>query len=267
MIVVVNNSGIGNRIKNVVSALRKGHLRNDTVQVNFRHDHLFQYLQCVVTPKIEQEISSTWRLEILPEDANKPLQLKSHTFIIVHDARQVFRIENSIDCEYHNIHPNMRAEFLRYFELIRFHPEIIRTVQAFIAQHDIEQRIGVHIRSWIDDPARQQLLHDMQAFILAMEQYSTQSFFLCSDSQEVIDTVHAHFPGRVVSRPIKKIQHITFDDSPHAGQDSLIDMLILSRCQALIGTYQSSFTEVAWWLGGTQQAVTIPTPAIVQQLC
>lgn len=43
-------------------------------------------------------------------------------------------------------------------------------------------------------------------------------------------------------------------------------MLILSRCQALIGTYQSSFSEVAWWLGGTQQAVTIPTPPIVQQL-
>lgn len=88
MIVVVNHSGIGNRIKNVVSALRKGHLRNDTVQVNFRHNHLFQFLQCVVTPRPEQEVSNTWKLEILPEDAGKPLLIEPKPFLIVHDEKQ-----------------------------------------------------------------------------------------------------------------------------------------------------------------------------------
>ena len=222
-------------------------MRNDTVQVSHRHAHLFQYLQCVAIPQAGQEVSNTWKLEILPEDAGKPILLTPHPFLIVHDEKQAFHLENDIDFQYHNIHPDIRTEFLRYFDLIRFHPDITRAALEFIIQHGIGQRVGVHIRSWIDDPARQHLLHDTQAFIRIMEEYPHHNFFLCSDNQEVIDAIHAYFPDRVVSRPIEKIQHVTFDDSQYAGQDSLIEMLILSRCQALIGTYQSSFSEVAWW--------------------
>jgi hypothetical protein len=48
--------------------------------------------------------------------------------------------------------------------------------------------------------------------------------------------------------------------------DSLVDMLLLARCHSIVGTYQSTFTECAWWLGGARQALQIPVPQAIQAL-
>jgi hypothetical protein len=38
---------------------------------------------------------------------------------------------------------------------------------------------------------------------------------------------------------------------------AFVDMLCLSRGDVLIGSYLSTFTECAWWLGGCRQEVVI----------
>jgi len=37
-------------------------------------------------------------------------------------------------------------------------------------------------------------------------------------------------------------------------------LLILSKCATIVGTYASSFDEVAWWMSGCKSKVIIPTP-------
>ena len=37
-------------------------------------------------------------------------------------------------------------------------------------------------------------------------------------------------------------------------------MMILSRCDTIVGTYASTFTEVAWWFGECKPNVIIPEP-------
>lgn len=40
--------------------------------------------------------------------------------------------------------------------------------------------------------------------------------------------------------------------------DGFIDCLLLSKCNTIIGTWGSTFTEVAWWLGRCKSNVIIP---------
>ena len=42
--------------------------------------------------------------------------------------------------------------------------------------------------------------------------------------------------------------------------DAFIELLILSKCATIIGTYDSTFDEVAWWMGGCRSKVIIPKP-------
>lgn len=266
MIIVVNHSGLGNRIKNVVSALRKGHLRNDAVAIGFEYRHLFQYAQCVLTPKPEKEISNTWALEILPEDAGRKILRTPNEFVILHDHAQIVRLKNHIDFQYANIDDEVREEFLRYFSLLMINPDVSATVNAFSDQHGIEDCVGVHIRSWIDEPTRHKLLHDIGLFVRAMEQHPRSRFYVSSDHHLVVTQLEQAFPGRVISRPLTHIRHVSHDNSNVVSTDAWIDMLILSRCRELIGTYESTFSECAWWLGGAKKPVTIPVPSAIERM-
>jgi hypothetical protein len=45
--------------------------------------------------------------------------------------------------------------------------------------------------------------------------------------------------------------------SPLGITEDLIDMLLLARTERLFASYLSTFSEVAWWLGGTKARVTV----------
>ena len=47
--------------------------------------------------------------------------------------------------------------------------------------------------------------------------------------------------------------------------DAFIELLILSKCSTIIGTYDSTFDEVAWWFSGCKSKVIIPTPTNFDQ--
>ena len=41
--------------------------------------------------------------------------------------------------------------------------------------------------------------------------------------------------------------------------------MLLSKCNTIIGTYASTFAEVAWWLGQCKSKVIIPEPVNVEE--
>jgi hypothetical protein len=82
-------------------------------------------------------------------------------------------------------------------------------------------------------------------------------FFLATDDAAVRAKVAARYPNRVLylEQPVLNRNH------PQSIEGALADLLLLARCPRLIGTYLSTFTEVAWWLSGCQAAVTIVKPS------
>jgi hypothetical protein len=269
MIYVVNHSGWGNRIKNIVSALRTGHLTNDMIEIHFEYLDLFLVAQCIAEPRTDYtEVMSTWGLLLLPDEHERKILREPLRIMEYHDRNQIGYLENRLDYQYFNIEPELIAEYLRYFALIRFRPEVLAAVDAWSNAWSIGDQIGVHVRTWFDAPDRFRTLYDIEDFFAVLDTYAdTRQFVVCVDHDIARSALIARYGrARILEPANRAIGHIAIDPSRRVAFDSLVDMLLLARCHSIVGTYQSTFTECAWWLGGARQAVHIPVPKAITAL-
>ena len=79
-------------------------------------------------------------------------------------------------------------------------------------------------------------------------------FFVCTDSQEAFRWLRGRFGNRVFERP-KAHDNRT---SVAGVSESLVELLLLSRCVAVIGTGRSSFSHIAA-LAGRRPVVRVKT--------
>ena len=268
-IVVVNNSGLGNRIKNIVSAVRKGHLIGDVVDIRCDHQELFSVAQCITVPRADHfEVMSTWGLLTLPEESERKLLRVPRSLMVYHDRTESGRLGNRIDFHYSNIEQDVIDDFLRYFALIVFNRRVVDAVEAYSAEYELDKKVGVHIRTWYDAPDRYAMLYEIADYFLILDQLAdTEQFFLCVDHEVARQAVLARYgSARVIEPKERTIAHISIDSRDGVGFHSMVDMLLLSRCKHLVGTYQSTFSECAWWLGGASKTVQIPMPKKIVEL-
>ena len=118
--------------------------------------------------------------------------------------------------------------------------------------------VGVHVRradqglSIAESPTSAFL----EAMRRAIKEDSKTTFFLATDSPDDAGVISSAFPGRVtrlrpdLSRP-----------RPAAARDALIDMECLGRCRYVLGSYASSFSDVAAERGGVPLTVVRAIPA------
>jgi hypothetical protein len=69
-------------------------------------------------------------------------------------------------------------------------------------------------------------------------------FFLATDSPQDEALLQERFPDRIVSHPKTSLDRA----DPRAIQDAVIDLYCLANCRKLIGSYWSSFSDLAWKL-------------------
>jgi hypothetical protein len=109
--------------------------------------------------------------------------------------------------------------------------------------------VGVHIRRTDNDAATQ--VSPVELFIERMRREVDQDpevrFFLATDDPMTEERVRSCFPGKVTTRP-----KVLARDRAEGARDALVDMLVLSRCRLILGSYWSSFSETASELSGTR---------------
>jgi hypothetical protein len=62
--------------------------------------------------------------------------------------------------------------------------------------------------------------------------------------------------GRILSYPRRTVRAESWR-TPLGITEDLIDMLLLARTQRLYASYLSTFSEAAWWFGGTTARVAV----------
>jgi hypothetical protein len=103
--------------------------------------------------------------------------------------------------------------------------------------------IGVHVRRTdnnvaIEKSRLEDFLELMKACLL---ERPDASFFLATDDPQVESTLKAAFPGKIATHPKSAYSRA----QTTAIQDALVDLLMLSRCQKILGSFYSSFSEYA----------------------
>ena len=165
-----------------------------------------------------------------------------------------------IDFEYGRIPQHFRDAYAPLFGRIAVRPEIESAVARWAAEHIGEDVVGVQVRTWRDDERRYRKYHVPALRRLAKsldEATSSTRFLVVSDSDEVVAELAARYgEGRVLYFPRRTARRDSWQ-TVDGTQEDLVDMLLLARVPRLIATYLSTFSEVAWWLGGARADVTV----------
>ena len=133
---------------------------------------------------------------------------------------------------------------------------IARRVEAFTAEHFAGRRVvGVHVRrgdALLTPVSELFRASSDQAFAEAMSREIARDhrvrFFLATDCEQTQEAFVARFPGRVRVAPKAFVEGRR--QAPKAGQkDALVDLLLLSRTQHILGNHGSTFGPMAATIG------------------
>jgi hypothetical protein len=237
LITVISHAGIANRIKNIMSAMSQ---YEDVGTLYDTINYIFPSLQKVDEP--DNVYEENWRLNVLPEEEKYCGEYKS------------------IDLLYENTPKYFVEKYLKVIQKLQINPEIVEYVNDFTK--DWKNMKGVHIRSWYC-PKRK--FHSNDIFEAEINKLKSEKFFFCCDNSDIQHYFTNKYGDRIISYDRQLFNNPHLAESGHHDDiqitvDAFIELLILSKCSTIIGTYDSTFDEVAWWLSGCESKVIIPIP-------
>lgn len=263
MIIANNIGGLSNRIKCLASCL---HIDNE-VKILWQKK---PWMVCDFFDLFDMKIEITnipqgsntydsWRLLLKKEDYIPEnfciVTKKDNNIIDFSDADPKGR---NIDFEYERIPQKIKNAYSETFKKIKIQDFILEKSEIFTNFLE-KDAIGIHIRSWdsFADDARRKKYVNLQFFFEEIEKADLyRKIFLTSDSEEIIKLFKEKYKNKIITYDRKTPLKNSRNDILGTKED-LIELLILSKMKHIIGTYVSTYTEVAWWLGGANAKITI----------
>ncbi len=111
--------------------------------------------------------------------------------------------------------------------------------------------VGVQVRRTDLSNKTQPLSQFTVAMQREIDANGAETFFLATDEPEVERELRQQFGTRIMTIGAKAFER----DSPQGIQDALVDLLSLARTRKLLGSYHSSFGEIASVLGNIELEV------------
>ncbi|HEX5049765.1 MAG TPA: hypothetical protein VFX89_21810 [Gammaproteobacteria bacterium] len=294
LVVSAETAGLGNRLKSWVSAMRLGSdarvLWQVTPNMPARFGDLFVNPCEIAAVPPAADVYSSWRLAIAPDDvAHLPQGFATvgagahplirglgkawwsltgrrsdrYRFMLFpkqHSRRSTRADARHIDLEYERIPQHFRDVYVPLFARIAVRPEIaVRAAEWASANLDADA-IGVQIRTWRDDPRRQRKYHvpAWKRLVRMLDQAAPHArFFVVSDSDDVLPQLERRYGAARVLHFPRSTARLASWRTPDGIVEDLIDMLLLARTERLFASYLSTFSEAAWWLGGTAARVDV----------
>lgn len=235
-VTVVSHAGIANRIKNIMSAISE---HGEVYTIYDTINYIFPSITKVETPVNTYE--ENWRLHLTSEE-------------------EQYCEYKTIDLLYEKTPDYFIQKYLKVIDYLKINPDILNYVNDFTKGWN--NMVGVHVRSWY---CEKNLLHSNEIFEKEIDTLNPEKFFFCSDNSDIQKYFINKYGDRIVTYDRELFNHPHLAESGHHDNiqlttDAFIELLILSRCDRIIGTYASSFDEVAWWFSGCKSKVIIPTP-------
>lgn len=170
------------------------------------------------------------------------------------------KLNRNIDFMYNEIPDKIKKEYIDYFQKLQPTYYILNEIGNFSKKFN-DKTVSVHIRSWNrnGEAGRREDLFNITKWEDKMDNFSNDyQFYLSSDSKEVINYFikNEKYKDRILIYD-RQTNLDKSRDFPEGIVEDLIELYLLSKNKIIIGSHFSTFTEVAWYLGGCSDDITI----------
>ena len=261
-VIAASDYGLCNRLKTIISAMRTAESQNAeplvywplNEKVPAELSELFnggprqidkREFEILRKPESEATILEGWRLVLLPGDQVQPDLTWQYT-------RPGNRV---IDFCYGKIPQEIVDSYLPFFRMLKPVAQLEDRIASFALEMP-DSAIGVHLRSWGVMGDEKKAFYCLRNYLRELKRYSARPLFVASDTDKALNDLRSAVENPVFTFPIGRRGH----DSTDQIKDAVVELHLLARPRVLIGSFISTFTEYAWWLGGCTQEITIPDP-------
>ena len=288
LIVADNDAGLANRIKNIVSCFRCEDELHQKIWINWiliteesGKNHLFNCkFKYLFKNKEDRKNTFLYNNKL---SQGKVVTNNSHQLIIFDkdEIPKYFDKYNPrmakynrtrkdgkyIDFNYNRIPKVCKDNYIPYFKKLLVIDELQKKINNFSNDNFNEFTVSVHIRSWgqRNEHLRNRVLFQKKglqlfenAMLKKLEENKKTNFFLSTDCSAIkkyfLD--HNKLKNYIKYYP-RSSSHGNSRSNKEGIQEDLIDLYLLSKNKSIIGSHNSTFTEVAWWLAECPEDITI----------
>ena len=169
----------------------------------------------------------------------------------------------TIDYQYNKISQNVLNEYIKKIKKLKFNKKILNTVDDFYKSYFDNNVIGLQVRTWIDDTRRQNMF-DINYYKNIIKQIpSGKKIYITTDNLDILEELKNFTDTKIISytseltakkSQINKVSsYLSADDDFNV----LVELLLLSKCSKIYGSYLSNFPEVAWLLSECKAEIEI----------
>jgi hypothetical protein len=257
----MSQGGISNRIKCLISSMKLAEKTNRDLIVYWPKD---EACNCNFSDLFENEIKGVSKEELKKIILNKNYELYQNyfnkmkkEFVLVDSSRFEGFSQEDIQLKFEKTSREVVKEILSYLNKLKVKKEILIQVNKFIKKKFSKNMIGIHIRrgdfvklSIADISPDEKFIEEMKKEI---EKNKNVKFFLATEDKNTEKVFRKIFLKKIITFPKKTSKR----EDEGSVEEALIELIILSKCDKLIGSYGSTFTEMAWFFGGCKQPIKI----------
>ncbi len=239
MWISTDKSGLCNRLKSLISALRLD--RNAKVYWVKNHK-----VRCYFSDLFKNDIE----IKRVPQDARiynnwRFCLIRNGDLYIPEDESEYY------DRMYDATPTKDKEEILNVISSFVFNDYVQSQVDSL---ENSEDCISVQIRTWHEAKGTPKFeSYDISKYFTAIDKLDPRKLFVTSDNPNPVRLMRKRYGDRVVVYP----KRTKFGDrnSRKGMQDITVDFLLSSKNNVIIGDKLSTFTELSWWFGGCKANV------------
>lgn len=262
-------AGLGNRINTIISDLIIFNEIYTSVPKVFywplikdRFEDIFQPIPgTTIVNSLDKNIyyhdAKKCKTKYYIRDPNGFILFKKDIHLLKNNKSYYTKFNGTLCYTYDRTPQTFINRYLKYIKMLKPQNDILKEVEKYWSNIGLTDNIvAVHIRQGDFNKHKDRKV-DINKFLLKMKHiYSSEPntiFYLSTDDDNLYTRISKLFPPDTVIT----YKHI-YDDRKHSDfKTALICLLILSKPKRMILTNHSTYSQLAWWLGGCNASVDI----------